>query len=72
MRSRSPTYSRLGDWSTSLRKSLFRFSNRPDALPLGGRFAFTVEEGVPLSAAERAVMPAPDDLPPDGPGALAE
>lgn len=28
------------------------------ALPPGGRFAFTVEEGAPLTAAERAVMPA--------------
>lgn len=27
------------------------------ALPTGGRFAFTVEEGVPLTAGERAAMP---------------
>jgi SAM-dependent methyltransferase len=27
------------------------------ALPVGGRFAFTVEEGLPLSEAERAEMP---------------
>ena len=28
------------------------------ALPVGGRFAFTVEEGLPLTEAERAQMPA--------------
>lgn len=34
------------------------------ALPVGGRFAFTVEEGSPLTAGERAVMPAPDTVHP--------
>jgi SAM-dependent methyltransferase len=32
------------------------------ALPVGGRFAFTVEAGQPLSAAERARMPAADTV----------
>lgn len=32
------------------------------ALPEGGRFAFTVEEGLPLTAAERAVMPDADTV----------
>lgn len=32
------------------------------ALALGGRFAFTVEVGAPLTPAERAVMPAPDTV----------
>ncbi len=32
------------------------------ALPVGGRFAFTVEEGFPLTAAERAAMPASDTV----------
>ena len=32
------------------------------ALADGGRFAFTVEEGEPLSEAERAVMPDPDTV----------
>lgn len=32
------------------------------ALPVGGRFAFTVEEGFPLTAAERRVMPDPDTV----------
>jgi SAM-dependent methyltransferase len=32
------------------------------ALAPGGRFAFTLEEGAPLSAAERAVMPDPDTV----------
>jgi sarcosine/dimethylglycine N-methyltransferase len=32
------------------------------ALRPGGRFAFTVEEGAPLSAAERAAMPDPDTV----------
>ena len=31
-------------------------------LPAGGRFAFTVEEGQPLTDAERAVMPEPDTV----------
>src|SRR5262249_36899050 len=30
----------------------------PGALPAGGQFAFTLEEGAPLSGAERAAMPA--------------
>jgi SAM-dependent methyltransferase len=52
-----------------LLETLLAFRDKPGllrqvaaALPLGGRFAFTVEEGVPLSAAERAVMPAPDTV----------
>ncbi len=32
------------------------------ALPVGGRFAFTVEEGLPLTEAERAQMPAADTV----------
>ncbi len=32
------------------------------ALPLGGRFAFTLEEGEPLSAAERLLMPDADTV----------
>jgi SAM-dependent methyltransferase len=32
------------------------------ALPLGGRFAFTLEEGAPLSDAERASMPDADTV----------
>lgn len=32
------------------------------ALPVGGRFAFTAEVGEPLSAAERAAMPASDTV----------
>lgn len=36
------------------------------ALAPGGRFAFTVEEGAPLSAAERAQMPAADTVWPVG------
>jgi SAM-dependent methyltransferase len=32
------------------------------ALPAGGRFAFTIEEGVPLSAAERSQMPDADTV----------
>ena len=32
------------------------------ALAPGGRFAFTLEEGPPLTAAERAVMPDPDTV----------
>jgi SAM-dependent methyltransferase len=32
------------------------------ALPHGGRFAFTLEEGVPLTESERARMPAPDTV----------
>jgi SAM-dependent methyltransferase len=32
------------------------------ALPVGGRFAFTVEEGLPLSEAERAEMPEADTV----------
>jgi SAM-dependent methyltransferase len=32
------------------------------ALPTGGRFAFTLEEGLPLSEAERAQMPASDTV----------
>jgi len=32
------------------------------ALPPGGRFAFTLEEGAPLSGAERAAMPDPDTV----------
>ncbi len=31
-------------------------------LPPGGRFAFTLEEGLPLSATERAAMPAADTV----------
>lgn len=33
-----------------------------DALPVGGRFAFTVEEGLPLTATERAAMPDADTV----------
>lgn len=33
-----------------------------DTLTPGGRFAFTVEEGEPLTTSERAVMPAPDTV----------
>jgi SAM-dependent methyltransferase len=33
-----------------------------DALPAGGRFAFTVEAGEPLTAAERAAMPDADTV----------
>ncbi|GAA1477303.1 hypothetical protein GCM10009623_17490 [Nocardioides aestuarii] len=33
-----------------------------DVLAPGGRFAFTVEEGLPLTPAERAVMPASDTV----------
>ena len=33
-----------------------------EALPPGGRFAFTLEEGEPLTAAERAAMPDPDTV----------
>jgi len=32
------------------------------ALPPGGRFAFTLEEGAPLTADERAAMPDPDTV----------
>ncbi len=32
------------------------------ALPVGGRFAFTVEEGPPLTEAERAIMPDADTV----------
>jgi SAM-dependent methyltransferase len=32
------------------------------ALPPGGRFAFTLEEGTPLTTAERAAMPDPDTV----------
>jgi SAM-dependent methyltransferase len=32
------------------------------ALPVGGRFAFTVEEGLPLTEAERAQMPEADTV----------
>lgn len=32
------------------------------ALPVGGRFGFTVEEGVPLTRQERAVMPQADTV----------
>jgi SAM-dependent methyltransferase len=32
------------------------------ALPAGGRFAFTLEEGVPLTESERACMPAADTV----------
>jgi hypothetical protein len=32
------------------------------ALPRGGRFAFTLEEGVPLTESERARMPASDTV----------
>jgi SAM-dependent methyltransferase len=32
------------------------------ALPTGGRFAFTLEEGAPLTAAERAAMPDADTV----------
>jgi SAM-dependent methyltransferase len=32
------------------------------ALPVGGRFAFTLEEGRPLTASERAVMPDADTV----------
>ena len=32
------------------------------ALPAGGRFAFTLEEGAPLTGAERAAMPDPDTV----------
>jgi SAM-dependent methyltransferase len=32
------------------------------ALPPGGRFAFTLEEGLPLTEAERAAMPDPDTV----------
>ena len=35
-----------------------------EALPPGGRFAFTVEEGPPLAAGERAAMPASDTVHP--------
>jgi SAM-dependent methyltransferase len=31
-------------------------------LPLGGRFAFTLEEGMPLTESERLRMPAPDTV----------
>jgi SAM-dependent methyltransferase len=33
-----------------------------DALPAGGRFAFTLEEGLPLTVAERAAMPDADTV----------
>ena len=33
-----------------------------DALPVGGRFAFTVEEGVPLTSTEREAMPAAETV----------
>jgi SAM-dependent methyltransferase len=33
-----------------------------DVLPIGGRLAFTVEEGQPLTDAERALMPEPDTV----------
>jgi SAM-dependent methyltransferase len=32
------------------------------ALPAGGRFAFTLEEGLPLTASERERMPSPDTV----------
>jgi SAM-dependent methyltransferase len=32
------------------------------ALPVGGRFAFTLEEGRPLTASERSLMPAADTV----------
>jgi len=33
-----------------------------DVLPIGGRFAFTLEEGEPLTEAERVLMPEPDTV----------
>ncbi len=52
-----------------LLETLLAFADKPallaqvsGALPVGGRFAFTVEEGHPLTAAERAVMPGADTV----------
>ncbi|MFL6153138.1 MAG: SAM-dependent methyltransferase [Ornithinibacter sp.] len=52
-----------------LLETLLAFADKPAllgqvgaALPVGGRFAFTVEEGLPLTAAERAEMPGSDTV----------
>lgn len=52
-----------------LLETLLAFPDKPtllravsSALAPGGRFAFTVEEGAPLDAAERAAMPAADTV----------
>ena len=52
-----------------LLETMLAFRDRPallravaGALPLGGRFAFSVEEGVPLTAIERQAMPASDSV----------
>ncbi len=52
-----------------LLETLLAFADKPAllgqvcaALPVGGRFAFTLEEGRPLTAAERAVMPGSDTV----------
>jgi len=52
-----------------LLETMLAFRDRPAllravaaALPLGGRFAFTVEEGVALTASEREAMPASDTV----------
>lgn len=52
-----------------LLETLLAFADKPallehvaTALPVGGRFAFTVEEGRPLTASERAEMPGSDTV----------
>ncbi|MFW5470531.1 SAM-dependent methyltransferase [Knoellia sp. CPCC 206435] len=52
-----------------LLETLLAFADKPalvhevaSALPVGGRFAFTLEAGRPLSAAERAAMPGADTV----------
>ncbi len=52
-----------------LLETMLAFADKPALLgqvgaelPAGGRFAFTVEEGGPLTAAERAVMPGADTV----------
>jgi hypothetical protein len=52
-----------------LLETMLAFADKPrllrsvaSALPVGGRFAFTVEEGRPLTASERRLMPASDTV----------
>ena len=52
-----------------LLETMLAFSDKPSvltevasALPVGGRFGFTVEEGAPLTAAERSRMPDADTV----------
>lgn len=52
-----------------LLETMLAFPDKPpllegisQALPIGGRFAFTMEEGLPLTEAERAMMPDADTV----------